>query len=61
MLRDQARDPAAPVAEFSAAGYELAHHGEGQLNGVAVASRSIRVLAEEPMRVSALPSGAGCH
>src|SRR3954451_19994659 len=32
-------DSAAPVAEFRAAGYELAHHGEGQWNGVAIASR----------------------
>src|SRR3954470_17266179 len=32
-------DSAAPVAEFRAAGYELAHHGEGRWNGVAIASR----------------------
>src|SRR3954451_2383687 len=32
-------DSAAPVSEFRAAGYELAHHGEGQWNGVAIASR----------------------
>jgi exodeoxyribonuclease-3 len=32
-------DPAAPVETFRTAGYELAHHGEGQWNGVAIASR----------------------
>ncbi len=29
----------APVEAFQQAGYELAHHGEGRWNGVAVASR----------------------
>jgi exodeoxyribonuclease-3 len=33
-------DSAAPVAAFRAAGYELAHHGEGRWNGVAIASRA---------------------
>src|SRR5262245_13087264 len=32
-------DTAAPAAAFHAAGYELAHHGEGRWNGVAIASR----------------------
>src|SRR5262245_53183304 len=32
-------DQQAPKQPFHAAGYELAHHGEGQWNGVAVASR----------------------
>jgi exodeoxyribonuclease-3 len=32
-------DADAPVAAFGAAGYELAHHGEGRWNGVAIASR----------------------
>jgi exodeoxyribonuclease-3 len=32
-------DRDAPVALFGDAGYELAHHGEGQWNGVAIASR----------------------
>lgn len=32
-------DAAAPVAEFRAAGYGLAHHGQGRWNGVAIASR----------------------
>jgi len=32
-------DDAAPVLPFRMAGYELAHHGEGRWNGVAIASR----------------------
>jgi exodeoxyribonuclease-3 len=32
-------DAAAPAAAFRDAGYELAHHGEGRWNGVAIASR----------------------
>jgi exodeoxyribonuclease III len=40
MQETKLTDAAAPVAEFKAAGYELAHHGEGQWNGVAIASRS---------------------
>jgi exodeoxyribonuclease-3 len=32
-------DAAAPVAAFRDAGYELVHHGQGQWNGVAIASR----------------------
>src|SRR5512134_2312674 len=32
-------DTAAPAAEFRTAGYELAHHGQGRWNGVAIASR----------------------
>jgi len=33
------KDADAPVAAFRSAGYELAHHGEGRWNGVAIASR----------------------
>lgn len=32
-------DAAAPHDTFTAAGYQLAHHGEGRWNGVAIASR----------------------
>jgi exodeoxyribonuclease-3 len=32
-------DADAPVAAFAELGYELAHHGEGRWNGVAIASR----------------------
>jgi exodeoxyribonuclease-3 len=39
MQETKLADDAAPVAEFRDAGYELAHHGEGRWNGVAIASR----------------------
>ncbi len=39
MQETKLADAEAPVAAFREAGYELAHHGEGQWNGVAVASR----------------------
>src|SRR5437016_14095165 len=39
MQETKLADSAAPVLEFGAAGYELAHHGEGRWNGVAIASR----------------------
>src|SRR5262249_24410920 len=32
-------DAAAPVDAFRDAGYQLAHHGEGRWNGVAIATR----------------------
>jgi exodeoxyribonuclease-3 len=40
MQETKLADPAAPVEAFRQAGYELAHHGEGRWNGVAIASRS---------------------
>jgi exodeoxyribonuclease-3 len=40
MQETKLADPDAPAAAFRAAGYELAHHGEGRWNGVAIASRS---------------------
>src|SRR5215470_10341513 len=52
-------DNDAPVAAFRDLGYELAHHGEGRWNGVAIASR--RGIAEvitnfgEPLRPAATP------
>jgi exodeoxyribonuclease-3 len=39
MQETKLADPAAPVDVFKDAGYELAHHGEGRWNGVAIASR----------------------
>src|SRR5215468_1002080 len=39
MQETKLADTAAPAAAFHAAGYELAHHGEGRWNGVAIASR----------------------
>jgi len=39
MQETKLADAHAPVAAFRDAGYELAHHGEGRWNGVAIASR----------------------
>jgi exodeoxyribonuclease III len=39
MQETKLTDAAAPVDVFRDAGYELAHHGEGRWNGVAIASR----------------------
>jgi exodeoxyribonuclease-3 len=39
MQETKLSDTDAPVEEFRKAGYELAHHGEGRWNGVAIASR----------------------
>jgi exodeoxyribonuclease-3 len=39
MQETKLADAAAPTDAFHAAGYELAHHGEGRWNGVAIASR----------------------
>jgi exodeoxyribonuclease-3 len=39
MQETKLSDTDLPTAEFSQAGYALAHHGEGRWNGVAIASR----------------------
>jgi len=39
MQETKLADSAAPVSTFRDAGYDLAHHGEGRWNGVAIASR----------------------
>ena len=39
MQETKLADADAPVTTFKQAGYELAHHGEGRWNGVAIASR----------------------
>ncbi len=39
MQETKLADEAAPALPFRIAGYELAHHGEGRWNGVAIASR----------------------
>lgn len=39
MQETKLADDAAPVLGFELAGYQLAHHGEGRWNGVAIASR----------------------
>jgi exodeoxyribonuclease III len=40
MQETKLADAAAPFDAFAARGYELAHHGEGRWNGVAIASRA---------------------
>ena len=39
MQETKLADSAAPVEEFARRGYQLAHHGEGRWNGVAIASK----------------------
>ena len=39
MQETKLADADAPAGVFRDAGYELAHHGEGRWNGVAIASR----------------------
>jgi exodeoxyribonuclease-3 len=52
-------DEEAPAAAFRDAGYELAHHGEGRWNGVAIASRCgiAQVVTNfgEPLRQARTP------
>src|SRR5690242_11061786 len=59
MQETKLADSAAPVAEFRVAGYELAHHGEGQWNGVAIASRAgiadVITNFGEPLRPAETP------
>ena len=59
MQETKLTDAAAPVLEFQAAGYQLAHHGEGRWNGVAIASRvgvaSVAANFGEPLRPARTP------
>jgi exodeoxyribonuclease III len=54
MQETKLADAQAPVETFRDAGYELAHHGEGRWNGVAIASRagiaSVVTNFGEPLR-----------
>ncbi len=62
MQETKLADADAPIEAFAHAGYQLAHHGEGRWNGVAIASRV--GLAEvvtnfgEPLRPPATPDVA---
>ena len=62
MQETKLADAEAPVAVFREAGYELAHHGEGQWNGVAIASRATtaasRTTTRRASRVQIRPSPA---
>src|SRR5882672_4377881 len=59
MQETKLTDADAPVAAFRAAGYELAHHGEGRWNGVAIASRggigAVVTNFGEPLRPAVTP------
>src|SRR5437762_1495185 len=59
MQETKLTDADAPVATFREHGYELAHHGEGRWNGVAIASRSAieHVVTNfgEPLRPAKTP------
>jgi len=59
MQETKLADAEAPAAAFREAGYELAHHGEGRWNGVAVASRvgiaDTVVNFGEPLRPASTP------
>jgi exodeoxyribonuclease-3 len=55
-------DAKAPLEAFRERGYELAHHGEGRWNGVAIASRSgladVVTNFGEPLRPAATPDAS---
>jgi exodeoxyribonuclease-3 len=59
MQETKLADDATPVDVFRAAGYDLAHHGEGRWNGVAIASRcgisDVVTNFGEPLRPAATP------
>jgi len=59
MQETKLADADAPAAEFRDAGYELAHHGEGRWNGVAIASRvgvaDVVTNFGEPLRPAETP------
>jgi exodeoxyribonuclease-3 len=57
-------DETAPVMPFAMAGYELAHHGQGRWNGVAIASRVgisdvVTNFGDGPVVGRGVDSGAG--
>src|SRR5262245_15648556 len=59
MQETKLTDADAPTAVFRDAGYQLVHHGEGQWNGVAIASRydinSVVTNFGEPLRPARTP------
>ena len=64
MQETKLADDDVPELPFRAAGYELAHHGEGRWNGVAIASRwgigeVITNFGDGPVRDSRPGAGAG--
>ncbi|MFI5042915.1 MAG: exodeoxyribonuclease III [Acidimicrobiales bacterium] len=66
MQETKLSDKAAPVMPFQMAGYELAHHGEGRWNGVAIASRVgidavVTNFGDGPVRDSRPVAAAGAE
>src|SRR6476660_3961051 len=63
MQETKLADEDAPAEAFRAAGYALAHHGEGRWNGVAIASRcgidEVVVSFGEPLRPAETSDDAG--
>ena len=59
MQETKLADADAPRAAFQQRGYELAHHGEGRWNGVAIASRrgvaGVITNFGEPLRAASTP------
>jgi exodeoxyribonuclease-3 len=59
MQETKLADGDAPALAFRAAGYELAHHGEGRWNGVAIASRvgitDVEANFGQPLRPAKTP------
>jgi exodeoxyribonuclease-3 len=59
MQETKLADKDAPADAFRAAGYELAHHGQGRWNGVAIASRvgikDVVTNFGEPLRADTTP------
>src|SRR5882724_5613306 len=59
MQETKLTDADAPVEAFQRAGYELAHHGEGRWNGVAIASRvgiaDVTTNFGDPLRKASTP------
>ena len=62
MQETKLADADAPHAAFRERGYELAHHGEGRWNGVAIASRfgidDVVTNFGEPLRPARRPTSA---
>jgi exodeoxyribonuclease-3 len=62
MQETKLSDEDVPMDEFARRGYELAHHGEGRWNGVAIASRvGIRDVVQnfgQPLRPARTPDAA---
>ena len=58
MQETKLADADAPSEEFAQAGYELAHHGEGRWNGVAIASRVGLADVIDELRRAAAPRRA---